>query len=247
MYVPAGQPFTATLVAPSGLSGRRFGARIEVPVTRAIVDYWKEATLSGFVYSVEMEAPPTQPLRPPELGTDPALEDALRAGVFNLVWMDDGSVPVVEIFVPLFVYPGAFPPGIPPDWPPPDLDELMPSVDDVAILVRTRTYTDGVEEHPVFTEDTRPNIDDVDRLLAQAGPAVLSQLRPAFPDTYYDDVGHMIALYTAVLIEGSFFREQLAESQVALYQDLITTGLLGINTSIDAELAQVNAGALRLV
>ena len=247
MFVPAGQPFTATLVSPSGLSGRRFGARIEVPVTRAIVGYWVEATLSGFVYSVQQIAPPLAPERPPELGDDPALSAALAAGNFQLVWMDDGPVPEVEIFVPLFTYSGTGPDGIPPDWPEPDLDELTPSVDDVAILVRTRTYTEGVEEHPVFTEDTRPNIDDVNRLLAQSAPAVLAQLPLAFPESYYGEIGHVIALYTAVLIEGSFFREQITESQVALYQDLITSGLSGINGSISDDLAQINAGALRLV
>lgn len=245
MHVRAGQPFTATLLNPSGLDGVRLGARIEVPVTRAIAGYWQAADLVGFVWSVQMDAPPRSSQRPPEQGGDPAMDQALAAGAFQLVWMDDAATPTVEIFVPLFTYTGTGP-DAPIDWPDPDPEELTPSADEVAILVRTRTYTDSVEEQLVFTDETRPSVDDVDRLLAQAVPAVLSQLRPRFPERFYNDVRHIIALYTAVLIEGSFFREQITESQVALYRDLITDALAGINRLTDAELAQINAGALRL-
>jgi hypothetical protein len=99
MRVPAGLPFTARLLGPAGLGGVQLGARIEVPVTRAIVGYWRPATLDGGVWSVELEAPPlTSP--------DPGLVDALAAGQFLIVWMDGGAIAMVEIFVPLQTYAG---------------------------------------------------------------------------------------------------------------------------------------------
>ena len=248
MFVAAGAEFTAVLVTPTGIDGLRFGARIEIPVTRAIVGYWREATLNGFVWSVEMEAPPAAPQRPPEYGSDPYLAAALAAGTYNLVWMDDGGVPAVEIFVPLFVSTSTNNPWPnQPDWPIPDPGLIAPSVEEVAILVRTRTYTEGVLEHADFTDDTRPPAEEVQRLIEQATPTVLAQLRPSFPETVYGEIGHLIALYTAILIEGSFFREQINESQVALYRDLFTTGVDGVNESIDNELLMVGGGALRLV
>ena len=250
MFVAPGAQFTATLISPSGLGDLRLGARIEVPVTRAIVGYWRPATLHGFVWSVDLEAPPAMPQRPPDQGgTDPSLVRALQAGQFNIVWMDAGGpTPAVEIFVPLFVgtgWGGAWGPGT--EWPDADPDLIAPSVEDVAILVRTRTYTEGVLEHADFTDDTHPPADEVQRLIDQATPTVLAQLRPKFPESVYGEIGHLIALYTAVLIEGSFFREQVNESQVALYRDLFTAGVEGVNTTIDNEALAIGQGALRLV
>ena len=66
-------------------------------------------------------------------------------------------------------------------------------------------------------------------------------------ESVYGQIGHLIALYTAVLIEGSFFREQVNESQVALYRDLFTAGVEGVNTTIDNEALAIGQGALRLV
>jgi len=63
----------------------------------------------------------------------------------------------------------------------------------------------------------------------------------------YGEVGHLIALYTAILIEGSFFREQINESQVALYRDLFNTGIAAVTETIEAEAGAIGAGALRLV
>ena len=247
MFVEPGQQFTATLITPTGIGDLLLGARIEVPVTRAIVGYWRPAILKGLIWSVQLEAPPAAPLRPPEFGSDPALEIALAAGSFNIVWMDGESVPTIEIFVPLFVRTQFNDAWSQPDWPVPDVDLIAPTVEDVAILVRTRTYTEGVVEHADFTDDTRPPADEVQRLIDQATPTVLMQLRPTFPPSVYGDIGHLISLYTAILIEGSFFREQINESQVALYRDLFTTGLAGLNESIDNELLMAGGGALRLV
>lgn len=247
MYVTADSEFTATLLSPGGLGHLRLGARIEVPVTRAIVGYWRPAHLSGSIWQVELQAPPLAPAG--GSGTDPALSCALAAGEFQLVWMDDAPTPAVEIFVPLHTYTGSGA-GIGDtlvDWPEPDLEEIRPSVDDVALLVRTRTYTEGVVEHAELTDETRPPVEEVQRLIDQSVPVVLMQLRPRFPEAVYGQVSYAIALYTAIIIEGSYFREQLTESQVALYRDLYNQLITGIGTFIENELLAAGRKALRLV
>ena len=134
----------------------------------------------------------------------------------------------------------------PEDWPIPDCDEVRPTVEEVAALLRTRTFTDGVGELRTFTDKTRPTDEEVDELIDQAVPVVLSQFRPTFPETLYDEVRHAIALYVAVLVEASYFREQLTESQVALYRDLYGLAITGITSQIDLALEAIGAGALRL-
>lgn len=245
MYVAAGQEFTATLVDPGGLDDLNLGARIEVPVTRAIVGFWRAATLSGYVWTVVLEAPPAQG----PVGTDPALDAALKAGEFNIVWLDDLDPPTFEAYVPLFTYTGtngtAPPPpnGGPTDWPFPDLTQCTPTVDDVALLERTRTFADGDEEFTTFNDQTRPTADEVTALIAQSVPVVLAQFRPTFPEALYDEVSHCVALYTAVLIEGSFFREQLSEGSVALYNSLFTQAVTGVAGQIQTALDQALSGA----
>jgi hypothetical protein len=250
LYVAAGQPFTATLVCPPNLPppGTMFGARIEVPVSRAVVGMWTQAALDDteLSWTVTMIAPPTQPLTRYGMWTTPWIQAALDAGEFELVWADSGAIAAAEIFVPLFTYPdgsSGTPPPTPEDWPFPDIPSCTPSVDDVALLERTRTYADGDTEYVTFNDDTRPTGTEVLAIIAQAVPVVLAQFRPTFPDTLYDEVAHCVALYTAILIEGSYFREQLNEGAVQLYSSLFTQAVAGVNAQIATALEQALSGA----
>ena len=244
MYVIAGQPFTANLIDPGGLTDVNLGARIEVPVTRAIVTYWQPAALLGTVWALTLDSPPVAAAHP---GADPVMDAALAAREFELVWMDGLEPPTAEIFTPLFTYDAATPPfGSVTGWPPPDTDALAPSVDDIANLERTRTVDSGGDEQTTFTDDTRPSASDVQALIAEAVPIVLAQLQPTFPPDYYGQVSHAIALYTAILIEGSFFREQLNEGAVALWRSLYTTAITATSQQIETELAGATSGG-RLV
>jgi hypothetical protein len=86
-----GSAVLATLVAPSVAPAFPIGARIEVPLTRAIVSYWRPAVrddLTGDL-SVVLDAPPA-------------------VGDYNLVWRDSGPEgpgerTEFEVFVPLTV------------------------------------------------------------------------------------------------------------------------------------------------
>jgi hypothetical protein len=80
----AGEPVVATLLTPPG-PPVGLGARIEVPITRAIASYWRPGELTGDTWTVEL---------------DPVVD----GGEYLLVWRTpDGDPPAYEAFVPLFV------------------------------------------------------------------------------------------------------------------------------------------------
>lgn len=81
MQAVAGQSLTATLVAPPGVTA--LGARLERPVTREIVAYWRPATLIDTTWTVTLDGPP-----------DP--------GEYLLAWRSpDPEPPAYETFVPV--------------------------------------------------------------------------------------------------------------------------------------------------
>jgi hypothetical protein len=220
-----GQPVDATLIAPPDTwpPGVLLGARIEVPVTREIVSAFRLATRDGATYSVE-------------------LDGLVTAGDYNLVWRtDDPDPPVYETFIPLHVIAagtGSL------SWPAIDWDAVRPTVDEVAALERTRTTPSSGEDTGVFTELTRPTADEVDTLIDQAARFMAGQLPLTSPITYYDQIREFVAITAALLIETSYFREQLDEGAVEVYRDLLRGPLLTLQNAIGAE---TEAGAVRLV
>lgn len=137
MQQVAGQPFTAKLAAHLDAIG--VGARVEVPVTRALVAEWRPAAL-------------TEP--PAALAWDVPFGDGIvLPGEYQLVWRPDGDPPAFEVFVPLTVI---------------HADAWAPTVDDVAKLcpAYTRHDIDADEEqagaeHGIFDESTDPTAADV--------------------------------------------------------------------------------------
>jgi hypothetical protein len=111
---------------------------------------------------------------------------------------------------------------------------LRPTVQDVALLERTRTVSAGGAEEITFTDSTRPTASEVSSLIDQALPAILAQLPEGFSEAYYDRARHLVALYTAVLIEGSYFREQLDSGSAGLWRELLTAGLTSLRVEIEA-------------
>ncbi len=53
----------------------------------------------------------------------------------------------------------------PVDPPPIDRDAVLPSVDEVAMLERTRTIGPGGHDIPTFTDVTRPTADEAQALI----------------------------------------------------------------------------------
>jgi len=93
---------------------------------------------------------------------------------------------------------------------------------------------DGGSGTPVdtFTESTYPTLVAAERLIDQAVMATVGQIPDSIVEANQTGVRHLNALYAAILIEGSYFREQLTDDQVELYWELYKAGIRGIvNTS----------------
>lgn len=114
------------------------------------------------------------------------------------------------------------------------VDALRPTVQEVALLERTRTAGGGGGDEITFTDSTRPTASEVDALIDQALQAILIELPEGFGPEFYDRARHMVALYTAILIEGSYFREQLDQGSVALWRDLLNTGMANLRAAVVA-------------
>lgn len=160
MQAVAGQPFVATLPAPPDIAG--LGARVEIPVTRAIVSFWRPATLTNAVWSVTL---------------DPVVD----VGDYELVWRtNDGDPPEFETFVPLTVtaaVAGA------PDTPV-DPSAWTPSVQDVAdvsVSLTRSTIDEGGQEVGVFDDTTEPTGTQVQEFIAAAVREVSGRVGVAIP------------------------------------------------------------------
>lgn len=223
MTVAAGTQFTAYLADPGGdVVG--VGARIEVPVTRAIAGAFVAGTLDDTgMWSAVLDAPST-------------------AGEYNIVWMTTQPVDPFPfpIFVPLVAALGPVTPtvGGEPDYPNVTPDDVRCTVEDVAILERSRTRADDGTFFTDFTPQTYPTDTDVDAVIDKATDMVLSQLREDFDPTFYPQVSDMVALLSAILIEGSFFRNQDQALATSSWRTLYTQGMTGIIASIEVDRAQ---------
>ncbi|WP_217913230.1 hypothetical protein [Miltoncostaea marina] len=171
-----GQPVVAMLTAPPGVAG--LGARIEVPVTRAIVSAWAPAVLADGVWTVTLDAPPS-------------------VGDYLLVWRTpDPEPPAYEAFVPLSVVV-----ELPAGAAPGDASAWAPSLDDVAAATPAYTrggFDDDEEqagaEQGTFTDDTSPTATHVRGLIAAACAEVAGRVGAPIPERL-----HHLARQTAVL------------------------------------------------
>lgn len=167
-----GEDVVATLLSPGVPADSYLGARIEVPVTRAIVSYWRPAAYDPVAdkWSVVLDSP-------------------LDTGEYNLVWRTgDAEPPAYEVFIPLAISVStavAVPPGSSPAW--------APSVDDVARV--TPAYTVGGFDDegefsgaqqtdagvPTYTEDTSPTRSHVEGLIQTACDEVQGRVGAPIP------------------------------------------------------------------
>jgi hypothetical protein len=216
MQAVADTYFTAGLVNPALGESLDLGARIEVPVTRAIASDWRRATLEGTTWVVSIEAP--------------------AAGEYMLVWRTDDPEPAYETFVPLIVTAGSV--VTTDDFEPVDRTAVRPTQDDVAALENTRLVASGGREIVEFTDETNPTAEQVEALIDRALPLVLGELPDRIPTAHYDTAKNAVALYTAMLVEGSHFREQADDGSAELWRTLYTTAILNLKRSIDADLNQ---------
>jgi hypothetical protein len=122
--------------------------------------------------------------------------------------------------------------------------DLMPPVDRVAALLRTRTVGEssglggdtGPGDVTTFTDTTRPTFDEVQEMIAIAYDVVESRVRGIVSISLAGGVRHAVALYAAILIDKSFFDGTQAADLKDLFTDQIqsTNMALEAGTSIDA-------------
>jgi hypothetical protein len=120
-------------------------------------------------------------------------------------------------------------------------DAERPSVADVSLLLRTRTVGPssgglGGDTAPgdltIFTDSTRPTAVEVEALIGTSHGAVTAMLRKPIPDTEIDSIRHAVALYAAILIETSFFRENSNAEALAALRAMLRDAVAGINEMV---------------
>jgi hypothetical protein len=150
------------------------------------------------------------------------------------------------LYIPLVVTTGPVTPtvGGEPDYPDVQPSDVRPTLDQVAILERTRTRGDDGTFYGTFTPQTWPTDTDVNSIIDTATDMVLLQLRADFNPTLYPQVTDLVALQAAVLIEASFFRNQDQAQTTSAWRELLSAGILGMqgNIEVDREQAVVFAG-----
>jgi hypothetical protein len=97
-------------------------------------------------------------------------------------------------------------------------DGRRPGVDDVALLLRTRTVKGtnaglgadtGPGDFTTFDATTRPSSAEVQMLINTAYGALAGKVPGdigALPEKFWGAFSHVVAVYTAILVELSFFR-----------------------------------------
>jgi hypothetical protein len=100
---------------------------------------------------------------------------------------------------------------------------LRPTIVDVAAKLRARTKTVGGDEIGTFNQNTRPTDDEVEALINEALDEVLGKIKtPTSGSDYERRARGAVALYAAILVETSYFPEQVGsgKSAAATYEKL---------------------------
>lgn len=152
---------------------------------------------------------------------------ALTKGFYRVTWVDSNGTPSTPSDVVQ------------------NLGELAggvrPSVAEVAALLRARTKVEGGNEVGTFNTRTRPTQDEVDNLIDEGLAEVLGKVNvPEAGSAREARVKRAVALYTAILVELSFFPEQVgsARSPASTYEKLYEKRI----ASLEAESATEEVG-----
>jgi hypothetical protein len=117
--------------------------------------------------------------------------------------------------------------------------DWAPLVADVGAILRARTKDSNGNEPGTFTTATRPTGDQVDELIETAISDIESEVG-SVPDELQDAARRVAAIGTALLVELSFFPEQIATGRSPYDQlkELYDARF----TRLKAQIDDVNAG-----
>lgn len=124
--------------------------------------------------------------------------------------------------------------------------DYTPSIADIGTIMRARTKDTSGDELGTFTDATRPTGDDVAVLIDQAVDEVWGQLGHAPVVTPLDEatlarffprVRRATALYAAMLVEASFWPEQINDDQSPFeaYRTLYEKAMEGLVASVTTD------------
>jgi hypothetical protein len=114
---------------------------------------------------------------------------------------------------------------------------FTPSIADVGRLLRARTKDDKMREVGTFTSSTRPTNTDAADLIEQGTSDVASAAGGTIPDTLISDARSVSALRSAMLIELSYWPEQINNQMSAYqkYKDLYDESLARLVKAVEGE------------
>jgi hypothetical protein len=201
---------------PAGL-----GARVEVPVTGAIVTAWGPAQIGTDWATVTLDAP-------------------VLPGMYLIHWMTLGAQSIYDAFFPLGVQSTAGA-AMHIEWPIIDPAAIRPDVDDIALLERIRTVDLSTgQELGTFTGNTRPTAGDVEGLIDKAVDDIRSMMaRPNIDPARYPQVKRAIEFYAAMLVEGSYTEAQQTD-RATMWQAEYQEAVKSLNEDITRDIAQNN-------
>lgn len=122
-------------------------------------------------------------------------------------------------------------------------DDLKPTVDEVAMLLRTRTVgppdantgglggDTGPSDYTTFDATTRPTDTEVQMIIDASCSTVWGRLGMALgslQDWQGLVIRHASALYAAILIEVSFFKETANQALLDMWRSMIDQALTGV-------------------
>lgn len=132
---------------------------------------------------------------------------------------------------------------------PSDAASYLPLVSDIGALLRARTKNVLGVEVGTFTEDTRPTFEEVQRLIEQAAGDVTALVDYDIPLETYRQASGVIALGAAMLVELSYFPEQVAANKSAYekYKELYDEYLERLLAAVEREAAEEVGGETPMI
>jgi hypothetical protein len=126
---------------------------------------------------------------------------------------------------------------------------IRPSVIDISALLRTRTRDENGNLIGVFTDATTPTAEQVEDIINDAVEDVTARVGANLPANRLGKARWLVKLYAAVVIEATFFSEQISsdKSPYQQFKDLYDEGIADLEVAGERGNARAWAGPIRLV
>jgi soluble cytochrome b562 len=124
--------------------------------------------------------------------------------------------------------------------------DYTPTVAQVGALLRARTKDASGNELGTFNEETRPTGEQVAGLIATSVSRMRARFGEELAEDLREDAASLVTLRTAMLVELSFFPEQIQSdrSPYDRYKDLYDEGLKAFIVEVDRLGVDAEAGSL---